>query len=172
VKELWSIGTEASVDVLRTCLSADQPGLTTYALGALGQIGTEDAVDGMIGWLKTPRHELVGYTAVLLGKLRARKAVPVLLGYLDCDGLPSQDRRAVISALGEMPHVRAIPALRAALRERRGYRVQMRAASALANIDARESRLALEAAAGELSWIRSLPVRRALRRRRARGLDT
>jgi HEAT repeat protein len=100
-------------------------------------------------------------TVMALSALRSRTAIPALLNCLQKrDDLRVGQRRAVVLALGRVPHVSEVPALSAALRDT-SYQIRKAAAWALAQIRAPESSAALETAAAELSWLRAIPARRS-----------
>jgi HEAT repeat protein len=170
VKELRRIGTQASIDVLCAVLRSSDINLTVDAVYALARIGTDEAVDALTDCLELDPGPRLTLAASSLRKLRARRAVPAILRCLKTrsDQLRPGQKRILILALGETPHVSAVPVLSEALRAR-NYRMRNAAAWSLAQIRAPESTAALEAAAQELSWVRAFPARRGLRVRSRRA---
>lgn len=161
---------EASIEVLRDSLRSSDINLTVDAVYALARIGTDEAVDALIECLDMEPGPRFTLAAVSLRKLRSRRAVPAVIRCLETRGeeIREGQKRILILALGEVPHVSSIPVLSGALSDR-SYRMRNAAAWALAQIRAPESSAALEAAAKELSWFRALPIRRGLRVRRRRA---
>jgi HEAT repeat protein len=172
VKELGRIGGDASIGVLRESLRSSDIELAARAVRALARIGTDEGVDALIECLDMATGTRFTLAAAALRKLRSRRAMPALIRCLETRGdkLHRGDRRILILALGEVPHVSEVPVLSAALRSP-GYRTRNAAAWALAQIRAPESSAALEAAARELSWFGAVPIRRGLRLRRRRADD-
>jgi HEAT repeat protein len=170
VKELRQVGSEASVEVLRENLRARDFNLGVDAVHALARIGSDAAIDALIECLAMEPTPRLTMAAVALRRLRPAQAVPAIIRCLQARGgeLRAGQKRILILALGEQPHISAIPALTASLRDPH-YRTRNAAAWAVAQIRAPESAAALEAAARDLSWLRALPIRRGihLRRRRA-----
>lgn len=170
VRELRVIGTAASVGVLRVALHSGDVNLTIDAVAALARIGSDEAVDVLTECLDTGPGPRLTMAAVSLRRLRARRAVPAIVRCLEQrrDDLRPGQKRLLILALGEMPHVSELPVLSAALLDR-SYRPRSAAAWALAQIRSPESADALETTAKQLPWLRALPLRRALRIRRGRA---
>jgi HEAT repeat protein len=170
VKELRTGGTESSVQALRECLRSSDTNVTVDAARGLGEIGTDEAVDALIMCLSMEPTARLAIAAVWLRRLRSRRVLPAVLHCLETrnEELRYGQKRILILALGEMPHVGAIPVLSAALRDPR-YRMRYAATSSLTRIRAPESLAALEAAARELSWLRAFPIRRGIRVRKRRA---
>jgi len=175
VRQIKALGLERSNDelsvaTLRDDLRSSNANVAVSAVLGLTRIGTDQAVEALIDCLEMKPGPALTMAASSLRKLRSRRAVPSLIRCLETrdDELRDGQKRLLILALGEMPHVSEVPVLSAALRHR-SYRMRSAAARALAQIRAPESSTALEAASNELSWFRALPVRRGLRVRRRRA---
>jgi HEAT repeat protein len=170
VKELRRLGTDASVEVLRETLRCDELNVVVDAVNALARIRSNSAVEALIECLTLQPDSRLTLAAVSLRRLRSRRAVPALIACLQSRGkeLRLGQRRLLILALGEMPHVSEVPVLADALTDR-SYRTRNAAAWALAQVRAPESSVALEEAANQLSWVRALPIRRGLRARKRRA---
>jgi HEAT repeat protein len=170
VKELRRVGSDASVGVLRESLASRDIELSGQTVRTLARIGTDEAIDALCDALELPSGPRLILAASTFRKQRAARARPAIIRCLQTRGeaLRPDERRILVLALGEMPHVSAVPVLAMALRERR-YRMRTAAAWALAQIRAPESEAALEEVTNELSWLRARPIRRGLRARKQRA---
>jgi HEAT repeat protein len=126
------IDSQSSIDALRESLRSSDINLTVDAVKALAGIGTDEAVDALIDCLEMPQGPRLTMAAVSLRKLRLRRSVPALIRCLETrDGeLDNGQKRILILALGEMPHVSEVPVLAAALKDR-SYRMRNAAACPL-----------------------------------------
>lgn len=175
VRQIKTLGLDPSEDelcvaTLRDDLCSSNANVAVGAVLGLERIGTDEATDALIDYLKMKPGPNLTMVVVSLKRLHAGRAVPSLVRCLERqdEELRHGQKRLLILALGEMPHVSAVPVLSASLRHR-SYRVRNAAAWALAQIRAPESAAALAAASNELSWFRALPARRGLRTRTRRA---
>jgi HEAT repeat protein len=170
LRDLRNIGTGLSVGVLRECINDPDFGVEMGAIRALGCVDSEAADEILIERLDGRPGLCLGVAARELGVRGSRQAVPALVRCMERTDIRKGDRRTIALALGKMPHAKSVPVLATAAHGW-GYRMRNAAAWSLAQIDAAESRTALEDIVHQLSWYRSIAARRALRLRRARGLD-
>jgi HEAT repeat protein len=163
VRKLWNVGTDRSVPMLRDCLCAQDVKASVGALQALRLIGTDRAIDAVIGSLPCINPVALPHAAHLLRARGATQAVPELVSCLDVryDQLGPQPKRAIMYALGKMPHRQSVSVLSRGLNER-SRATRKAAARALAGIRAPESRAALEVASRELPFFRARTSRLAL----------
>jgi HEAT repeat protein len=165
LSKLRKIGTERSIDVLRTNLCSANERIQVHAVFALAHIGTDEAADALIECLamkKTgPRFT---FALKSLTEDHAARARPAFVRTLEerRGELRREDKQLLVYALFQTPHRSEVPVLAPLLRERSRETRRM-AAVALAEIKATEAREALEEAASSLSWLRGRQARRALR---------
>jgi HEAT repeat protein len=164
--ELGRVGSERSIDALRSNLGRRDLKTKVGAVLALQSLGTDDAVDALVEFLRKQTGTPFALAVHSLGVADARRAIPGLIDILGQrrDEIGDGDKRVVIQTLARMPHRSEVPVLSAMLVERSFFTRRV-AAMALSRIRAPESQAALEDAAGSLSWLAGLPVRHELRRR-------
>jgi len=120
---------EASAKRVAALLKNPHPQVREAAAIALGKIGTKDAQAALLEALADKEENVRWFAVESLRKLGATEAVPRLVGLLENDASP-RVREITASALGDLGQPAAVPALRAALRDKND-RVRDRAAAAL-----------------------------------------
>jgi len=129
VDALGTIGDPAAVEPLMTVMESGSPALRGSAAWALGKLGDERAVPLLIDALDDPE---VHYSAAqALGLLRAAEAVDRLCEIAGDKEAPTNVRRMVIEALGQIGEPKACEALVALLGKDEEEKLRKEAATSL-----------------------------------------